>query len=210
VPRKVTDARLNRAVTNYIARHRPSLDDEIQFFQRRSSLTEAIDDAARARGPRWNKHPHQRRIQPKKLRALSLRLKTSKDKLRRARDFRQIHEIVKEASQGIWIAAELTVYDTACRIAAYRGLRPQAVYLHRGTRAGAQLFGFDGRRETMEKREFPSSMQQLSPAEIEDCLCIFKGFLAGEVTSSRNVCACGSAGGCPLPDAWPEKQNQQG
>ena len=67
---------------------------------------------------------------------------------------------------------ELAVYDIACRIGAFLGFRPDRVYLHAGTREGARALGLRG--ASVRKIDLPGAFGCLSPAEIEDCLCIYK------------------------------------
>jgi hypothetical protein len=71
--------------------------------------------------------------------------------------------------QGI---GKLMVYDIAHRIGAYLRKSPMLVYLHRGTKEGAAVLGFHG--ETLDPAVLPTAFSQPTPAEIEDCLCIYK------------------------------------
>lgn len=72
----------------------------------------------------------------------------------------------------------LYVYDAAFRIGAFRGLAPRRVYLHAGTRAGARKLGLATRgRLHVEAREVEAEapeFAELSEAEMEDVLCIYK------------------------------------
>ena len=72
-------------------------------------------------------------------------------------------------------AGELLAYDTALRIGAKFGLRPQRVYLHRGTREEAQAPGLNSSAPSLclSLDELPKPLQQLAPYEIEECLCIW-------------------------------------
>jgi hypothetical protein len=80
---------------------------------------------------------------------------------------------VAETIGGIPGIGDLTVYDTAIRIAAHRGLSPRRVYLHAGTRDGARALGVPRDRAWVMPRE----LRRLRPMEIEDCLCIYKAEL---------------------------------
>jgi hypothetical protein len=51
------------------------------------------------------------------------------------------------------------------------------VYLHAGTRDGAEVLGFGRRRRTIELHELPAPLRGLSAREIEDLLCIYKSWL---------------------------------
>jgi hypothetical protein len=77
----------------------------------------------------------------------------------------------------IWKHSELTVYDTAQRIGAYLGIKPDRIYLHAGARAGARALGLRGRAESILRQDLPREFQRLEPYEAEDCLCIYKDHL---------------------------------
>jgi hypothetical protein len=51
------------------------------------------------------------------------------------------------------------------------------VYLHSGTRDGARALGLGRGRDTLRKHELPREFEELTAAEIEDCLCIYKDAL---------------------------------
>jgi hypothetical protein len=86
-------------------------------------------------------------------------------------DFDALHEIVKREIGSVHGIGALTVYDIAHRIGAYLGKSPKMVYLHRGTKEGAAILGFRG--ESLDPTQLPSAFSRLTPAEIEDCLCIY-------------------------------------
>jgi hypothetical protein len=71
----------------------------------------------------------------------------------------------------------LMIYDIAHRIGAYFGKAPSLVYLHQGTKEGAAILGFNC--ETLDPAVLPAPFSKLTPAEIEDCLCIYKDELRG-------------------------------
>ena len=78
------------------------------------------------------------------------------------------------------------MYDIAHRIGAYFGKLPENVYLHAGTRIGARAFNIKG--DSIDPKTLPKPFLWLSPAEIEDCLCIYREELHG-VRSQRGVVA---------------------
>jgi hypothetical protein len=71
-------------------------------------------------------------------------------------------------------AGPLLAYDTALRLGAQAGHRPERVYLHAGVRAGASNLGYSCDREFIEMNELPPEFQMLLPEQVEDILCIFK------------------------------------
>jgi hypothetical protein len=107
------------------------------------------------------------------------RLRLVRLELRSASTFAEIHSIVGREILDIHRVGELAVYDTALRIAAWRRLEPEVVYLHRGTRDGAKALGLDVRRSFIPIIELPAAFRSLRPYEIEDVLCLYKDVFRG-------------------------------
>lgn len=121
------------------------------------------------------RHPHQRRLTKKTLGAVHRKLQ--KADLKQYRDFESLHQAI-ERLLGIGSGAgPLMKYDTALRIGANLGVRPDRVYLHSGTRIGAMALGFSGKETSIERSSLPKEFHRLKPYELEDCLCIFKSHL---------------------------------
>jgi hypothetical protein len=87
-------------------------------------------------------------------------------------DFAALHAAVSRTIRHLPNIGELTVYDVADRFGAYLGLEPDLVYLHAGAREGARALGVRG--TAVPKSAFPTAFHQLSPGEIEDCMCLYK------------------------------------
>jgi hypothetical protein len=85
---------------------------------------------------------------------------------------------VLRATKPIKGLGELYAYDTAYFIGAHLDLTPEKVYLHAGTRKGAQALGFSGGLAYLMPSQLPVELHILTPYEMEDFLCIYKGFLA--------------------------------
>ena len=84
---------------------------------------------------------------------------------------------LKEKIKGI---GELTHYDFALRIGAYLGHFPQKIYLHSGTKEGAEsLLKKKISEDSLETKDFPKELQCLKPYHIENFLCIYKKKLKG-------------------------------
>ena len=141
------------------------------------------------------KHPHHRRISRDVLRKFGARLSREDRALRDVPSFDELHGVVRRVGDLTHGIGELAVYDTALRIGAWLGVRPERVYLHRGTREGAEAVRVDHRRSTVAVSDLPSSFARLAPHEIEDCLCIFKGLLSGKPPPRPTGCRC-NGGGC--------------
>jgi hypothetical protein len=70
-------------------------------------------------------------------------------------------------------------------------LEPDRVYLHAGTRVGAKALVPCRGIDYLEPNQLPEPFHLLSPAEMEDCLCIYKEDLtrsrAGQLLASPDA-----------------------
>lgn len=160
------------AVADYILNCRVLARAEMRTFEKEPSLRDAIRRAALCLLPNKKRHPHQYRIPGSLLKQAEARLQAITVRLQRAADFTALHDLVGAEIISLHGISELTVYDITHRIGAYLKIAPQIVYLHRGTRAGAAVFGLHGR--TIRPDQLPAAFSRLTAAEIEDCLCIYK------------------------------------
>jgi hypothetical protein len=144
----------------------PSLVAELEFYARQYSLEEVIL-VATEKG-----HPHLNRISPEALKTTRGRLLRSAKLRGEFADFDQLYATVEGEMGKICGIGLLTTYDTAHRIGAYLGLKPQKVYLQTGAKKGAQILGVGRGKRKVEKQAFPKEIQLLEPQFIEDFLCI--------------------------------------
>jgi hypothetical protein len=177
-------------VTNYIREYRDRARKKMRFFEIQRSPSDAISKAALCELPSGKRHPHQRRIPRALLEQVEGRLQGIGRKLARAANFDDIHRAVEDEVGGLKGIGALTVYDIAQRIGAHFRKSPQRVYLHAGTRTGAQTFGISG--DSFDPRVLPKAFSRLAVSEIEDCLCIYKDDLRGG-SHSRRISGCGVA-----------------
>lgn len=168
-------ASLRQIVDHYITHRRADTREERNRFRRSESIETAVDLAAGCNNEHGKRHPHQRRIPARSLRRMQQRL-ASVDLLASS-SFDEIHDLVEDATDDVRMIGRLTVYDVATRIGAYLDLPPKCIYLHAGTRTGAQALGLDVKRRTLERSELPREFRRLTPAECEDVLCIYKDHL---------------------------------
>lgn len=95
------------------------------------------------------------------------------------RTFDQIFDIVSECKvKGF---GELSIYDTAMRIASNMNIEPDKVYLHAGARQGMEILESKGyveqgssQKKYVDLKDMPQSMQSLKAAETEHLLCSMK------------------------------------
>lgn len=163
---------LDAIISSYILNFRSSARSEMSYFRTQPSLAAAIERAALCVTPNGKRHPHQRRIPKALLEKAKERLQAAARSLRVATDFAGLHRIVECETESIRGIGPLTVYDTTHRLGAFLGKAPSLVYLHAGTRTGAAAFGLRG--ATIARTQLPAAFSRLTPAEIEDCLCIYK------------------------------------
>lgn len=178
---------LDEIVGDYIREYRADARAEMQTFRREKSRAAAIRRAALCEFPDGKRHPHQYLIPQRLLTLAEERLQAAARRLGQARDFAAVHEIIRHEIASVHGIGKLMVYDIAHRIGAYFGKSPALVYLHRGTKEGAAALGLRG--ETLDRATLPAAFSRLTPAEIEDCLCIYKDAIRG-VDRTRGKSGC--------------------
>jgi len=167
-------------VAQYLANYAANAKDEMRWFREPESIVRAIERACEGRierNGRLVRHNHQCRISASVLDEAAARLTAQRSAVAAAPDFRGLHDLVETTIGPIAGIGELAIYDIAHRIGAHRGLAPDEVYVHRGTRKGAIALGFRGRK-TIAMRELPAAFQRLTAAQAEDVLCIYHRDLA--------------------------------
>lgn len=182
---------LDEIVDNYIREYRDDAHDEMRAFEGERNPAAAIRRAALSQWWNGKRHPHQRRIPIMLLRQAEERLQAVGPSLAKAADFAELHRLVEEEIGRIEGIGELTVYDIAHRVGAHFGKAPRLVYLHAGTRAGARGLNIKG--DSIDPASLPEAFSRLSPAEIEDCLCIYKDELNGLRRRSHHCCSASAA-----------------
>ena len=175
---------LAEIVDNYIEIWRPGDVEEEKNWQGHSSLKKAVETAALSRRKNGKKHEHQRRIANGVLQDAAATL--IKVDFSSVCNFEELHQTIENSIGSIKGIGELAVYDISCRIGTFLHLSPDAVYIHCGTREGAEaLLGRRVVADKLEKCELPKEFDRLSPAEIENCLCIYKKDIARLKSSER-------------------------
>lgn len=168
---------LQVVVCVYETQIRPRAQDELDWFRNQPNLESAVKYAATATNTKGKRYSHQRRIKRAVLNEGKHVLLANLRQIEAAKDFDDLYALIRHAIKRIKGLGELYVYDTAFRIGAYAKKLPKKVYLHAGTRKGAEALGFDGSRLTLELSEFDPALRVLKAYEIEDVLCIFKDHL---------------------------------
>ncbi len=161
-------------IRHYQINHRPDLQRQIDWFRRQPSLEHAIKNACYALNEKGKRYSHQNRIKLIPMQSAYKTLFEESDQITQCGSFHALWIIIKRLKKIKGIG-ELYIYDTALRIGAYLNLYPQKIYLHAGTRKGANNYGFNtANRDWLEMSEMPKELKGLEPREIEDILCIYK------------------------------------
>ena len=152
-----------------------SHDSVINYVLKQKFLRDAIKIAVKSRDINGNKHPHQYRIQNSLLNDFSNKLNNQFEEIDKASSFEQLFKIIeKNRIHGI---GEMTIYDSAFRIGIYKGIQPDKIYLHRGTRIGVErLLGMKINKNSITKQELPTPFNncELNLWQLEDFFCIYK------------------------------------
>lgn len=130
-----------------------------------------VDRAAMAVTRTGTLDAHQRRVGRAVLTEFAQALASKVAALHGARSFDELHAVVSRAR--VRRTGDLTIFDTALRIGYHRGLLPNHVYLHAGTRHGAHalVMSTKGRR-VVPLDEFPVSLRALGAHQVEHFLCV--------------------------------------
>jgi hypothetical protein len=167
---------LTEMVREYIFSKRPAKRAELKHF-RRLSLERAVETAALAKNSEGKRSGHHRRRTQAQLAQGKSKLIVLLSEMRGCGSFDQLHRLVCNATDPVKGLGELYAYDTAHVIGARLGLQPKKVYLHAGTRKGAQALKFPGNLPYLQPSELPPELQLLKPSEVEDFLCIYEAAL---------------------------------
>lgn len=169
------------AVAHHYKRNfRERSEAELRSFAAEPSLSSAVCRAGLSEDPRGRRYSHQRRRKDEALLSAKIRLTARLADLEAASDFTGLHEVASSSVKNIDDIGELYIYDTALHIGARRGLEPTRIYLHSGTREGAKALGLEWKRKCLDLCDFPELREHLEAHEIEDVLCIYKRYFAGE------------------------------
>ncbi len=169
--------KIKSIVRTYVARIRSRAKEELDWFRHQPNLNQAIEYAGLAVNSKCKRYAHQRRIKKTTLEQAKKVLLINEKAIGQCKDFDELFALIEAVLKPISGIGELYVYDTALRIGAYQNLLPTKVYMHAGTRIGAQALGYDCKLKTLNVSALPKALRELEPHEIEDALCIFKNEL---------------------------------
>lgn len=188
---------LRSVVDHYIRKFRRGDSAELASFRREPTLVAAVARAALAEEPSTpdapgRRYPHQYRLKRVHLETAQSRLLARVVELEAANTFDAIFEVVEKSVGNLEGIGELYVYDTALRIGAKKSMLPEKrVYLHTGTRDGARALGLNvAGKKFLLVFDLPTELRRLPAHEIEDVLCIYKAYFAGDTEDldDRRIC----------------------
>jgi hypothetical protein len=167
---------LTQLVTEFLEQDGCCPCDEVEAF-RNLKIKNAIRKAAKAKDNQGNFFNHQWNLfnHPEVPQQAEQILLSCVAEIEACKNFDSLHELIKSKLQ-IPFAGELYWYDTSFRIGISRGVYPQKIYLHAGTRKGAIALGmYEKGKEVLEKSELVEKYPEfakMKPHQIEDFLCI--------------------------------------
>lgn len=170
----MNNKRLESIIKAYKILKQQNPDTWILDCSNAKTIEVAIERAATARNNAGRKHDHQLRIPNSVLDSFAVEILEKKNEIKKVQSFDDLISIVDNCRiKGI---SDLTIYDTAHRIGEFIKKYPDKVYLHRGTRTGAEILLGKIKESYITISQLPQPFQtsNLTAAEIEDVLCIYK------------------------------------
>lgn len=164
-------------LAHYIKHRCPQLDAELAWFAQPQSIGAAISRAAAAKGEDGKRLSHQCRLLKTVIPTASAKLRRAVKTFQRARTFDELFNMIQVVIGHIPGVGPLYVYDTALRLGAFLGLQPAEVYLHAGARDGAKRLLGNFAVSMVPLTQFPAVFHVLSPYEMENLLCCYRGHL---------------------------------
>ncbi len=150
-------------------------DAWIEHCKDQNNLEDSIIYAALSENDLGKRNPHQRRLKKENLERFASNLIENIIEIQNSKTFDELLKVIENCKvKGIGV---LACYDTATRIGAKLKLFPEFIYLHAGTKKGAEnLLGKRLKKKYLRKDELPKIFQTrgLTPFDIENLLCIYK------------------------------------
>jgi len=175
-------------INDYKKRRIKYPDYSLKDCEAANNLQHAIEMAATARNLAGRKHPHQFRIPNSILQDFAQAVISIQREIAQATSFHLLYKLIDKCRiKGV---SDLTIYDTAHRIGCFLKLFPEEIYLHSGTRKGAEILIGKIKGKTISVDQLPLPFQNgLSPSELEDMLCMYKTSLRSPLTN-QTVSKC--------------------
>ena len=170
--------KISNIIKHYKKLRQEHPDTWIEYCKNQEKLEDAIVYAALAENHLGKRNNHQKRRKKINLEKFAANLVDKKSEIQRANSFDELLIIVENCKiSGI---GPLTCYDTTQRIGAKIKLFPEHIYLHAGTKIGAEkLFGKRLKVKFIDKTDLPSPFQNVT-------LTLFSNFLLHDLLFQPN------------------------
>lgn len=170
----ISEIKIKNIINHYKSYRESTPDTWIEFSAIQPTLKDAVKVASLCINQDKKRHPHQYRIRGKSLKELQDKLLKEIDAIGNSKDFEELFSIIDNTR--VYGIGNLTKYDVAQRIGKYLNLFPKKIYVHCGTKIGAQYLIGKIKSRTITKEQLPTVFndENLSCSEIEDILCIYK------------------------------------
>jgi hypothetical protein len=156
-----------------------------KMYHNMPDLALAICCAANAREPGGRMSGHQWRIGRKKLNIWADLLLSHMNDIAACKDFEELRCFIESLCFQQFMIGELCVYDTALRISFFIGIEPDVVYVSAGSWKGANYMGLRQPGNRFNITDFTEEFSILTPAEIENFLCIYKDCLKHSYSNEK-------------------------
>ena len=194
-PRLSEQGNLQALISDFLVKRTETPRDDVRCYREATDLKSAISAAAHAKRNDGSRHSHQWRIKPETIAQTEPAFLAAEPRIAAARSFNELHEIIASVCRKVNGAGVLYIYDTALRIGHFQRLAPDKVFLHAGTREGAEQLGLGKNKAVLRMAELPAPLRRLSATEVEDFLCLYKEELrrlrkgeSVDLTSKRLAC----------------------
>lgn len=167
---------IQAAIHYYKKRRRTNPDTCVIHCKNQDSLAKAIYYASISEDANGKKHSHQYRLKKEDMERFAIELQLQEYKIQSADNFDILFKIIENVGLKMEGIGDMLIYDTAERIGQYLNLFPGKIYLHAGTREGAEKLIGKIESSTVKKEMFPEPIKSssLTCADIESMLCMYK------------------------------------
>lgn len=168
-------------IEEYIAFYKETKSTEdlwVSHCISQNNIEDVIKCAVYAENHLGKMNGHQKRLNKESLKNFTLKLIEIKTHIEKVTSFSELLYLIE--TNKVWGIGELACYDTAYRIGAKLGIEPDAIYLHAGTRKGAEeILNRKLKHKLIKKDDLPTPFHDnsLSNSDIENFLCIYKNLI---------------------------------
>jgi hypothetical protein len=151
-------------------------DPCITYTAKSPNIKVAVERACASRGEDGKLFFHQGRVWEANRLSYAAVLKAVRWELDECRNFHDLFLMCEDYGHDTQGIGPITIYDVTARLAAFKRLPAQRVYIHGGVRDGLEAIGIKTRsREWVERRELPRCLRAVKNLDhVEDFLCGYR------------------------------------